>query len=270
MAHKYIGLIGLLGGMVTSAALWLPAEGLAHQPYAQDSAGAIVTNSAGECWQAADGQPGFCGEPPDSDGDGVKDDVDRCPDTPKGNAIVVDSVGCLLDSDRDGVPNLRDRCPGTERGVRVDMEGCVLDLDGDGVPYNRDRCQTTPPGVQVNSDGCMVKAVLGDILFRTNRSDLTYAAQRHLDRLAGSLQLIPDLERIRITGHTDNRGSSPYNQRLSEGRAHSVMRYLQAKGVSQPITASGLGESRPVASNATAAGRRLNRRVEIELEQTGP
>ena len=270
MANKNIGIIGLLSSVVVSAVLWLPAEGVAGEPYAQAGSGEVLSNSAGECWGAADGKPLFCGEPPDSDGDGVKDDVDRCPNTPKGNAIVVDRVGCLVDSDRDGAPNLRDRCPGTKYGVRVNIWGCALDLDGDGVPYYRDRCQTTPPGVKVDNAGCMVKAVLGDVLFRSNHSNLTYAGQRYLDKLARTLRMLPYVERIRVTGHTDSIGSALFNQRLSEARVRSVMRYLRAKGVSQPIAAAGLGKRQPVASNATRGGRRLNRRVEIELERAEP
>jgi OOP family OmpA-OmpF porin len=88
----------------------------------------------------------------DSDGDGVCDGDDDCPDTPAG--IAVDENGCPQDSDMDGVPDYRDKCPGTPRGVRVDLDGCPVDSDGDGVPDYLDKCPGTPKGVAVDSDGC--------------------------------------------------------------------------------------------------------------------
>jgi len=92
--------------------------------------------------------------PMDSDGDGVTDNLDKCPGTPKG--VAVDSNGCPLDSDRDGVPDYLDKCPGTPAGVKVDSNGCPLDVDsdGDGVSDSKDKCPDTPAGVKVDSVGC--------------------------------------------------------------------------------------------------------------------
>ncbi|MBF0370333.1 MAG: OmpA family protein [Magnetococcales bacterium] len=92
------------------------------------------------------------GCPLDSDGDGVHDGIDRCPDTPSG--ITVDAKGCQLDSDGDGVFDVNDRCPNTPSGAEVDRNGCIPDEDGDGVPNNKDRCPGTPPNLKVNPDGC--------------------------------------------------------------------------------------------------------------------
>jgi len=94
------------------------------------------------------------GCPLDSDGDGVPDNRDKCPDTPRG--IKVDANGCARDSDGDGVPDDRDKCPDTPRGTTVDADGCALDSDGDGVPDNRDKCPDTPTGVTVDTNGCPV------------------------------------------------------------------------------------------------------------------
>jgi OmpA-OmpF porin, OOP family len=88
----------------------------------------------------------------DSDGDGVTDDMDKCPNTPAG--VKVDSVGCPLDSDKDGVPDYLDQCPNTPSGVKVDAKGCPIDSDKDGVPDYLDKCPDTPAGVKVDSVGC--------------------------------------------------------------------------------------------------------------------
>jgi outer membrane protein OmpA-like peptidoglycan-associated protein len=88
----------------------------------------------------------------DSDGDGVPDYMDKCPNTPKG--VKVDNFGCPLDSDGDGVPDYLDKCPNTPAGVKVDANGCPLDSDGDGVPDYLDKCPNTPAGVKVDANGC--------------------------------------------------------------------------------------------------------------------
>src|SRR5438876_270953 len=72
----------------------------------------------------------------DSDGDGVLDNRDRCPDTPAGASV--DSRGCPSDSDNDGVPDGVDRCPNTVAGAAVDVRGCSQDSDGDNIPDGLD------------------------------------------------------------------------------------------------------------------------------------
>lgn len=88
----------------------------------------------------------------DSDGDGVPDKKDQCPDTPPG--VKVDAFGCPIDSDNDGVPDYLDKCPNTKAGMEVDENGCPVDSDGDGVPDRLDRCPNTPQGMKVNEEGC--------------------------------------------------------------------------------------------------------------------
>jgi len=246
------------------AGLAVAAE--AKQPYAQTGDGTEVwENSAGECWQSVDAAPRWCGEIPDSDGDGVNDELDQCPDTRQGEPV--DEQGCPPDADRDGVADYSDVCPDTTYGVRVDTRGCDLDLDGDGVPYYRDRCQTTPPGVEVDQEGCLVKAVLGEVLFAFDKADLTPKAHHILDKIGESLKYRDEVSGIHVGGHTDSIGSRKYNQALSEARAQAVMQYMTSIGCSQPITAHGYGESQPVAPNTSEAGRQQNRRVEIILER---
>lgn len=88
----------------------------------------------------------------DTDGDGIPDSKDQCPETPAN--VRVDDFGCPLDSDRDGVPDYLDKCPNTKRGLEVDENGCPVDSDKDGVPNDRDKCPNTPAGVRVNENGC--------------------------------------------------------------------------------------------------------------------
>ena len=105
----------------------------------------------------------FFGHPADSDGDGIYDSEDACPDTPEG--VKVDMTGCPVDSDDDGVPDYLDECSNTPAGVHVDLSGCPVDSDKDGVPDYRDRCPDTPPGVKVDSAGCsedLNKSVIPD------------------------------------------------------------------------------------------------------------
>jgi outer membrane protein OmpA-like peptidoglycan-associated protein len=94
----------------------------------------------------------YFGRESDSDGDGVPDSDDACPDTPKD--IKVDEFGCAIDTDKDGVPDHLDRCENTPAKVNVDQDGCPLDFDRDGVPDYLDKCSNTPAGVKVDQSGC--------------------------------------------------------------------------------------------------------------------
>jgi outer membrane protein OmpA-like peptidoglycan-associated protein len=89
---------------------------------------------------------------PDSDGDGILENRDRCPDTPAG--AQVDGTGCPSDSDADGVPDGVDRCANTAPGAEVDSTGCTQDSDGDNIADGLDRCPDTEAGVLVDPNGC--------------------------------------------------------------------------------------------------------------------
>jgi len=104
---------------------------------------------------------------------------------------------------------------------------------------------------------------VSDVLFDTGSATLKPGAREKLARVAGILASHPDLK-IEIEGHTDSVGGDDYNQRLSERRAESVRTYLvQQKIAATSVDAEGFGESRPVANNASPAGRQKNRRVEL-------
>lgn len=110
---------------------------------------------------------------------------------------------------------------------------------------------------------------LGDVLFDTNKSELKAGGMRNVQKLAGVLKQYPQ-RNVLIEGFTDSTGSSDHNQGLSDRRAGAVRTALQDTGVSADrISNRGYGETFPVASNATAEGRQLNRRVEIIVSEDG-
>jgi outer membrane protein OmpA-like peptidoglycan-associated protein len=104
---------------------------------------------------------------------------------------------------------------------------------------------------------------LSDVTFASGQSTLQPGAREKLARVSGILAAHPAL-RLEIEGHTDSVGSDALNETLSQKRADAVLAYLVQQGVPAAATsATGFGESRPVASNDTAEGRQLNRRVEL-------
>jgi outer membrane protein OmpA-like peptidoglycan-associated protein len=113
---------------------------------------------------------------------------------------------------------------------------------------------------------------LSDVLFDTGQTTLKSGAREKLSKLAGILSAYPGAYQIEIEGHTDSVGSDESNLNLSRGRAESVRDYLVQNGVKSEriIAARGFGESKPVADNDTAAGRQVNRRVEIVIADHPP
>jgi OmpA-OmpF porin, OOP family len=197
--------------------------------------------------------------PKDSDGDGVYDDMDECPNTPRG--VKVDKRGCPLDTDGDGVPDYLDKCPNTPKGVKVDERGCPLDTDGDGVPDYLDKCPGTPKGATVNEVGCWI---IKDINFDFNKWDIKPKYHPNLDEAVAVMKQNPSLK-VEIQGHTDNIGSQKYNLGLSDKRAKAVMDYFISNGIAKErLCAKGYGLSQPITTNDTEEGRAKNRRVELK------
>lgn len=259
-------------GMIFGATFGLVAVTQTQAGYLTNPDEDIVVNDYQECWQISGGKPAprpECGDILDSDGDGVPDDKDKCPDTPAG--VLVDKDGCPQDSDGDGVPDYRDKCPGTPPGAAVDEDGCPSDDDGDGVPNHRDKCPDTRPGAKVDEDGCeIVDSVVLNIVsdgFDFDRSKIKPHMVPELDTLAARIKQSPGKEQIDITGHTDSIGTQSYNMGLSKRRASSVADYLSRKGLDRgDMRLHGKGESEPVATNRTRAGRKQNRRVEVRTQ----
>ena len=108
---------------------------------------------------------------------------------------------------------------------------------------------------------------LSDVLFDFNRASLTPGAREKLSKLCGVMLAYPGSYRIATEGHTDAIGSDEYNLRLSHDRAQSVLGYVRQAGIppDRLADAVGFGKTRPVASNDSAAGRQMNRRVEIVI-----
>ena len=202
--------------------------------------------------------------PVDTDGDGVTDDLDKCPGTPAGTPV--DSSGCPLpqDDDGDGVINENDKCPGTPPGKKVDAVGCEIDGDddGDGILNSVDQCPDSPKGTRVNNVGCPFDRtlLLQGVKFETNKDTLLPESIPILDNAIATLKRYPEVN-IEVQGHTDSRGSDAYNMDLSARRAATVLKYLKDGGVTNQLTSRGYGESDPIASNDTDEGRQQNRRV---------
>ncbi len=105
-------------------------------------------------------------------------------------------------------------------------------------------------------------------LFDYDKSNLRPAGKQELDAVVTKMKGGAKVSEINVTGHTDSRGSNAYNQELSERRANSVRDYMIGAGVDTSLitSTSGMGETKPVASNDTDEGRQQNRRVEIVVE----
>ncbi len=183
-------------------------------------------------------------------------------------AAVPAVVNAMADSDNDGVKDGSDKCPNTPAGETVNADGCSasqVDSDNDGVYDSLDKCPGTEAGATVNSAGCKADEAVEitlNINFATNSSAIESQYHNELGRVADFLKTYPDT-RAEIEGHTDSRGSRSYNISLSQRRADAVKSYLvNNHGVdASRLSSAGYGPDRPVADNATSAGRRENRRV---------
>jgi OOP family OmpA-OmpF porin len=192
----------------------------------------------------------------DRDGDGIRDDVDACPDTkgmPDGDPSV---NGCPLaprvpleDTDNDGISDMDDACPGVV-GVRTSdpmTNGC-------------------PPSTAPRPLAVVTKAEIkiGEQLrFATDSAELLLAeSEAVLSAVKRILDEHPEIQRVRIEGHTDATGDATYNEALSARRATAVLAWLTSHGVDAiRLESAGFGSRRPIDTNETETGRANNRRV---------
>ncbi|WP_134338191.1 OmpA family protein [Flavobacterium psychrophilum] len=203
---------------------------------------------------------------PDTDGDGIADKDDACPEV----AGLAALNGCP-DTDGDGVADMKDKCPKVA-GPR-DNGGCPWpDTDGDSVLDKDDKCPTVKGTVANN--GCpevSEEAIkkLNDyaktILFDNAKFTFQKQTLPILDAMVAILNEFPT-SKFSIEGNTDNSGKKATNQTLSENRAKAVADFLISKGISSDrLTSIGYGDSMPIASNKTKAGKAQNRRVEVKV-----
>ncbi len=265
--------------------------GLKEMQGCPDSDGDGITDAQDSCVYEK-GLAEFYGCP-DRDSDRIIDKLDECPDTPG----LAEFNGCP-DRDSDGTPDKTDLCP--DVAGPKDHFGCP-DTDGDGVYDNEDKCILTAgakenlgcpwadkdgDGVFDKDDACpavfglpenkgcpklakkeleTIKYAFDNLEFETGKDVIRSRSFPSLNALASLLAKKPNYG-LRIEGHTDNVGSDENNMILSQKRADAVKAYLTKHGVSaDKLETYGYGETKPVATNDTPAGRQKNRRVEMNI-----
>ena len=228
-----------------------------------------------------------CAPPPplDTDGDGIIDSEDACPevkgvatDDPKTN-------GCPADRDGDGIIDTEDACP-DEKGIAdpdPKKNGCPkpVDSDGDGILDPDDACPNEkgvadpdpkkngcPKSVRVSESEILI---LDQVQFDTGKAVIKKVSDDLLDQVANVLREHPEITKIEVQGHTDDRGSRGLNDTLSQARANAVMTAMVKRGiVADRLTAKGYGQNRPLVENTTEEGRQKNRRVQFIIVEKQP
>lgn len=214
----------------------------------------------------------------DKDKDGVLDGDDLCPDEPQGANPDSERKGCpLRDKDKDGVFDKEDLCPDVPQGPLPDpkRKGCPAgDRDKDSVPDPVDACPDQPgaPNTDPKKNGCpgLVRVDNGQIVivkpvfFATNKDIILQKSFPVLESVSIALKAATHIKKVRIEGHTDDRGKADHNTELSDRRAKSVMKWLVEHGIEQSrLESKGYGPAKPIAENKSAAGRAKNRRVDF-------
>jgi outer membrane protein OmpA-like peptidoglycan-associated protein len=214
----------------------------------------------------------------DKDRDGIYDKDDKCPDIagPKENK------GCPWeDSDKDGVLDKDDKCPKVA-GEKAN-DGCPWDdTDKDGVFDKDDKCpkvfgvasnkgcpedvKKEEPKAEIKQDVIKkINAFSKTILFDTGKATIKSESFNSLDAIVAVLNEYPTAN-FKVEGHTDSAGKPASNLKLSKDRAAAVKKYFVDKGINASrLTSEGYGSKKPIATNKTAKGKNLNRRVEINL-----
>lgn len=192
----------------------------------------------------------------------------RAADLARSDASVARTQAEIARSDADLARSEADRRQQEAEFARGDAAQARADADAARRELQLMQTELADLNAKQTERGLVV--TVGDVLFEVDRAELRPGAIRELDRLVQALRNRTGFD-LAIEGHTDSTGSASHNQNLSERRAGSVRSYLTAQGLNPDRTSSiGLGQDRPVASNATASGRQQNRRVEIVIQQADP
>jgi outer membrane protein OmpA-like peptidoglycan-associated protein len=215
------------------------------------------------------GIPDFQGCP-DKDGDGTPDKTDLCPDIPGPKEY----KGCP-DRDGDTVLDKDDACP--DVAGPVENKGCPWpDTDKDGIIDKDDKCPTVagtkqyqgcppPPPIKA-AEQKIIERAFKSLEFQTGKDIIVAKSLPSLNELAKLLKQHDKDWQLKLSGHTDNQGNADKNMELSEKRANAVKRYLVKKGATATnIITEWFGQTQPIDSNDTPAGRQKNRRVEMKI-----
>jgi len=220
--------------------------------------------------------------PPDTDHDGILDAEDACPDVKGVASEDPKKNGCPLplDTDGDGIFDPEDACL-TVKGVADEdpkKNGCPapVDTDGDGIFDPQDACPAEKGARDDDpaKNGCpksvrVVKneiVILEQVQFDTGKATIKSASNPLLDEVAQVLMQHPEMTKIEVQGHTDNRGSAALNKKLSQARADSVRKALSQRGVAvERLETKGYGPDKPIDDNGTDEGRQKNRRVQFVI-----
>ena len=253
----------------------------APKPPPPDSDGDGIPDCEDACSRAAGPRSDVAeknGCPPvDSDKDGIPDDVDACRLVPG----VAEANGCPADTDKDGIPDAEDACPQEAGPKSLDprKNGCaVKDKDGDGILDADDACPNEPGKADPDpkKNGCPKAFLSGttititdQVKFKTGSAEiLGKESDDVLGAVLDVLKAHPEIAKVRIEGHTDDRGDAKANKALSQARAASVAKWLEGKGIDKArLAPAGFGSEKPLGPNTTEEGRTGNRRVEFHVEQ---
>jgi OOP family OmpA-OmpF porin len=219
----------------------------------------------------------------DTDGDGIPDDIDACPTEPEDHKDPDPLDGCpqISDRDGDGIPDNVDKCPDEpeDKDGIDDQDGCPEDdADKDGIPDAKDACPKEPgqPDPDPKKNGCpkfihlegSTVRVLQQVHFQTASATILPDSFPMLTEIVQLLKANPSIKKMRIEGHTDNRGDADMNLDLSKRRAASVREWLVQHGIDPGrLESEGYGLTRPIETNDTDAGRAANRRVEFKITE---
>lgn len=232
----------------------------------EEQMGAMVTEEMKKKDTDGDGLNDYCelmlGTNPknkDTDGDGLFDSEEDANKNCVRDEGETDPI--VADTDGGGASD------GWERKSNYDpLNPDDDDRDQDFIPDDKDACPGTQPGVGVNERGCptLIEAtVLEGVEFPKGKAELTEEATTVLDNWVKVLMDNPQLQ-FKIVGYTDNRGNKKRLRKLSKERAKAVYDYFSSKGISESrMSFEGKGPANPIESNATAAGRKKNNRIEI-------